>query len=451
MAGEEIQYARVGEVHVAHLARGEGPRHLLFLTGGVVPLDVMDDEPRLARFLTGLERLGRLVLLNRRGIGLSDPIDLADPPSLEDWVADCVAVLEATGAHDVCVIAGMGDAKIAVALADRRPDLVTHVVTLSGAVRPLWYDLDLGREELAARRQAAQRPNRDPDDADDYLRSLAPSLADDTAFRAWWDDAGRRGASPRAAPVLIGTLAEVDVSDTLDHLAVPLLVIQPSDSPMLPLAVGRWIADHAPDGRLVALPGADLACWIDADTVLAEIEEFLTGRRSAPVHDRRVLTVLFTDIVGSTEEAVRRGDREWRAALERHDTAGRRVVDQFGGRVVKSTGDGLLAAFDEPGQAVRAGRALVRAQRASGTPIRVGIHTGEVELRGDDLAGLAVHVAARVEACAAPEEVLVSRTVRDLLLGSAVGLVPRGEHQLKGLPEPWALYGVVDPDDGEER
>lgn len=259
---------------------------------------------------------------------------------------------------------------------------------------------------------------------------------------------GRRrptGGQPRAAPALIGTLAEFDVSATLERLAAPLLVLHPTSSPVAPLGVGQWIADHAPDGRLVALPGADLACWIDGNAVLGEIEEFLTGRRSAPVHDRRVLSVLFTDIVGSTEEAVRRGDREWRAALERHDTASRRVVEQFGGRVVKSTGDGVLAAFDEPGQAVRAGLSLVSGLRDTGTPIRVGIHSGEVELRGEDLAGLAVHLAARVEALAGPEEVLVSRTVRDLLLGSTVEFVPRGEHHLKGLPEPWTLFRAGGP------
>jgi len=442
VAGEGIRFAKVGEVHVAHTTRGEGPRDVLFLLGGVVPLDVMDDEPRLARFLNGLERFGRLILLNRRGIGLSDPIDPTAPPTLEDWVEDCVAVLEATAAHDVCVIAGLGDAKIAVALAAQRPDLVTHVVTLSGTVRPLWHDVDVGREDLAEWRTKAQLPNRAPDDAYDHLRALVPSLADDAAFRAWWDDAGRRGASPRAAPVLVGTLAEVDASETLARLTVPLLVIQPMSSPFLPLGVGQWIVEHAPDGRLVALPGADLACWIDDNAVLVEIEDFLTGQRSAPAHDRKVLTVLFTDIVDSTEEAVRRGDREWRALLEHHDTGTRRMVERFGGQVVKSTGDGVLAGFDEPAPAVRAGAALVRELHAVGTDIRVGIHTGEVELRGDDLAGLAVHIAARVEAHAQPGQVLVSRTVRDLLLGSSFVFAHRGDHPLKGLPEAWALFSL---------
>lgn len=442
MAGEGIQYAKVGEVHVAHLTRGDGSRDVLFLPGGVIPLDMMGDEPRLARFLSGLERFGRLILLNRRGIGLSDPIDPSAPPTLADWVDDCVAVLEATAAHDVCVVAGLGDAKIAIALAALRPDLITHVVTVSGAVRPLWHDVDLDREELAERRTKAQLPNRDPDDGFDHLRMLAPSLGDDSAFREWWDDAGRRGASPRAAPALIGTLAEFDASEALERLTAPLLVIHPTSSPFMPLAVGQWMADHAPDGRLVALPGADLACWIDDNAVLAEIEDFLTGQRSAPAHDRKVLTVFFTDIVGSTEEAVRRGDREWRALLEHHDAGTRRVVERFGGRVVKSTGDGVLARFDEPAQAVRAGAALVRELHAAGTDIRVGIHTGEVELRDDDLAGLAVHIAARVEAHAQPGQVLVSRTVRDLLLGSSFTFTHRGEQPLKGLPEAWALFSL---------
>lgn len=442
MAGEGIRFAKADEVHVAHLTRGEGPRDVLLLPGGVIPLDVMDDEPRLARFLVGLERLGRVILLNRRGIGLSDPIDPTAPPSLEDWVDDCVAVLEATAAHDVCVVAGLGDAKVAVALAARRPDLVTHVVTIDGAVRPLSHDVDVDRERLAEWLRRAQVPNRAPDDGFDHLRLLAPSLADDVAFRAWWDDAGRRGASPRAAPALIGTLADADATEALTGLTAPLLVIQHKDSPYIPIVVGQWIADHAAEGRLVELPGADIGCWIDGEVVLAEIEDFLTGQRSAPAHDRKVLTVLFTDIVGSTEEAVRRGDREWRALLEHHDAGTRRLVERFGGRVVKSTGDGVLAGFDEPAQAVRAGAALVRELRAAGTDIRVGIHTGEVELRGDDLAGLAVHIAARVEAHAQPGQVLVSRTVRDLLLGSSFTFTHRGEQPLKGLPEAWALFSL---------
>ncbi len=190
---------------------------------------MMDDEPRLARFLNGLERFGRLILLNRRGIGLSDPIDPIAPPTLEDWVDDCVAVLEATAAHDVCVVAGLGDAKIAIALAAQRPDLITHVVTLSGAVRPLWHDVDVDREEMAEWRTKAQLPNRDPDDAlrpPPDVRALAGRRR---GLPDWWDDAGRRGASPRAAPVLIGTLAEVDATEALERLTAPLLVIQPDE------------------------------------------------------------------------------------------------------------------------------------------------------------------------------------------------------------------------------
>ncbi len=438
----EIRYARVGEVHVAYEVRGSGPQDLFLVSAGLVPLDVQDDEPRLARFLARLGRLGRLIQFNRRGIGLSDPVDPAHPPTLDDWVEDCIAVLEACDARDAVVIGCSGGAKVAVALAARRPDLVGRLVTVNGVVRPIWEDLGLDAESVLARRRDSQRPNRGPGEPNDWLTSNAPSVAGDPAFRAWWDSAGRRGASPGTADAIITVQTEIDVSDLLPALPQPVLVIQRQNLEWIPPSVGRWIAAQVPDARLVELPGADQLFWIDADAVVAEIEDTLTGRRSAPDHERRVLTVLFTDIVGSTEEAVRRGDGDWRAVLDHHDAGTRRVVERFGGRVVKSTGDGVLACFEEPGQAVRAGSTLVGELAGAGIELRVGIHAGEVELRGDDVAGLAVHLAARVEGEAAPGQVLVSRTVRDLLLGSTLSFTRTGDHMLKGLPEPWALYAL---------
>jgi class 3 adenylate cyclase len=274
------------------------------------------------------------------------------------------------------------------------------------------------------------------------LELIVPSLADDPRFRDWWTRASRRGASPGSARALVGANVRADVRHRLPEITVPTLVLHARRNRFIPLAMGRYMANHIPDAKFAIIDTGDNAFWgRDADLYLDEIEEFLTGRRTAYV-ERVLQTVLFTDIVDSTGRAAALGDKQWRTLLDTHDAIVRADFARYGGREVNTTGDGFVGAFDSPTQAVRAAQAMVANAAGSGVAIRVGVHTGEVEKRGEDLAGLTVHIAARVGALAASGEVLVSRTVRDLVAGSELRFADRGEHELKGVPDTWQLFAL---------
>ena len=289
--------------------------------------------------------------------------------------------------------------------------------------------------------------NMDPDESwtladDDDLTLIAPSMAGDAQFRAWWVRASARGASPASARAVVGVASRADVRDRLAELTVPTLVIHRGDDVFVPVGLGRYLGEHIPGARYVELPGADHAPWTGgADEIVDEIEEFLTGHRSGR-GERTLTTVVFTDIVDSTGRAAALGDAAWRAYLDAHDAIVRSELRRYAGREVNTTGDGFLGAFESPTQAVRCAHAIVTSSVANGIAVRVGAHTGECERRGGDLAGLTVHIAARVAALAASGEVLVSRTVRDLVAGSGLRFVDRGEHELKGVPESWQLFAL---------
>jgi class 3 adenylate cyclase len=283
----------------------------------------------------------------------------------------------------------------------------------------------------------------DAENGEDELMLLVPSLAGDQAFRSWWTSAGQRSASPATAQAVLGALMRADSRALLPTIETPTLVLHPKDGRITPLAQGRHVTDHLRDARLVELPGGDQVIWAgDADAVLDHVEELLTGRRGGRVH-RVLTTVLFTDIVDSTRTAATLGDRAWRSRLETHDALVRRELARFGGREVNTTGDGFVAAFDSPTQAVLAAASISRAAADAQVDVRAGLHTGECELRGEDLAGIAVHIASRVAGAAGAHEVLVSRTVRDLVGGSDLRFADRGEHDLKGVPERWQLFALV--------
>ncbi len=368
---------------------------------------------------------------------------------MEQWVADALCVLDSAGIEEAAVLgAGLGGA-IAMTLAATHPGRVRSLVIVNSAARwiedddyPIGYPFEVA--------EAWQVAVRDPEHTDltegaDDVSLLAPSLADDTEFRRWWTRASRRGASPATAAVLSGTLLTGDVRAVLPSIVAPTLVIHRSDNPFIVPAHSRYLVERISGARYVELPGADSMPYSgDADSLLDQVEEFLSGERHRPIPDRVLATVLFTDIVGSTEQAVQLGDRRWRELLERHDQIVRRQVGRFRGRFVKSTGDGVLATFDAPARAIRCAQAIREGARQLGLEVRAGLHVGEVELLEDDIGGIAVHIAARIAAATPGGGVYVSRTVTELVVGSDVEFTEAGVHALRGIPGDWLLFGVVD-------
>ena len=440
------RYAKAGEVDIAYQVLGDGPIDLLVYTGAIIPIDCMDEEPSLARFHRRLTSFARLVRFDRRGIGLSDRGSPSSPPTLEQVVPDALAVLDAVGCERAAVIAPLGAAPEGLVLAATHPERVSHLVVVNGTARFAWapdYPDGLPQELLEPDRS---RLGTDPDAVElgvDFLAVTAPSVADDHAFRAWLDRAGNLGATPAMAQALNQVLFATDVRHLLSRVSVPTLVMQRAENPVWGVGHGRYLTEHISGARLVELAGADLLYWVgDTKPMLDEIEEFLTGVRGGSGAERVLATVLFTDIVGSTDRAAQLGDGRWRDLLERHDQTVRIQIERFQGREVKAMGDGFVATFDGPGRAIDCALAIRETLKASDIEVRAGIHTGEIEVRGDDIAGMAVHIGARVASIAEPGEVLVSSTVKDLVVGSGIDFVERGEHELKGVPGSWKLFAV---------
>jgi class 3 adenylate cyclase len=439
----DIRYAKSGDVFIAYQTLGDGPRDLLIMMDGFIPVDTMDDEPRLARSMRRLASFARVTRFDRRGIGLSDPVAPDDPPTLEQWVADSVAVLDAVGARETVVLACGEATTVALLLAAAHTDRIGALVTVNGFARalvgddyPVGWPIELYEEFLGTTEPS-------DDTSIEGVAQFAPSAADDENFRNWWRATGRRGASPATARALLRVTFECDVRGVLPAIRMPALVACLRDAPEA--AGSRYLAAHLPNAKLVEFPGADDYWWAadSARHVIDEIEEFLTGARTGADHDRRLVTLLFTDIVGSTEHASRIGDARWRDLLDSHDALVRRQITRFHGCEIKSLGDGFLATFDGPARAVESACAIRDAASQLGLEVRCGLHTGEVEVRGDDVAGIAVDIAARIAALAPARTVLASRTVADLVTGSGLRFSDHGAHELKGVPGTWALC-VVD-------
>jgi class 3 adenylate cyclase len=446
--GAPVQYANSDGVFVAYQAVGEGPRDLIVVMDGFIPIDTMDDEPRVARCMSRLNSFARLIRFDRRGVGLSDPVSPSAPPTLEQWVEDAIAVMDAVESERAVVLAACEISPVGLLLAAMHPDRVESLVVINSYARAT-IDVDypdgLPTEEVA-RLIAACTDIAPAEDADDFVFVVAPSAASDPHFRQWWEETGRRGASPALARALMRVQMESDVRPALSTIQAPTLVVHMKEEPMIPVALGRYVADHVPEARWVEVPGADDMWWPSdsADDVLDEIEEFVTGVRHTATTNRVLSTVVFTDIVASTERASQLGDQRWSELLDRHDAAVRRQLARFRGTEVNTTGDGFVATFDGPARAIGCARAIRDAAQQLGMQVRSGIHTGEIELRGDDIAGMGVHIAARVAAMAEPSDIWVSRTVTDLVVGSSIGFSDRGSHTLKGVPGSWALYAVTD-------
>jgi class 3 adenylate cyclase len=423
---------------------GEGPVDLLaFSNGNNVWID-RDREPHWSRFDSRLAAFSRLIRFDPIGIGLSDPLG-SDGSQLDGWMHDALAVLDDLGVARVAVL-GVGIGGLpAMLLAATHPDRVAALTLMHSWARLARaddYPCGIPQHVLDRFVNTVTDPRFDGEAVDDVVLS-APSLAGDEQFRTWWKRAGERSASPAVARSMDVIAVGSDIRAVVPMITAPTLVLHRIDNQFVGIGHSRYLAEHITTARLVELSGADFVPFAgDVEPVLGEIEEFLTGSRLAVDADRALATVLFSDIVDSTRQASAHGDRQWRVLLDHHDEMAQRQVERFGGRVIKTTGDGLLATFDGPARALQCGRALCDAARQLGFDVRVGVHTGEVERRGDDIAGLAVHIAARVEARAEAGEVWVSRTVADLLAGSAVAFVDRGEYDLKGVPGRWQLLAL---------
>jgi pimeloyl-ACP methyl ester carboxylesterase len=438
------RYARSGEVNIAYQVVGEGPLDLVFVSGWVSNLDVMWEEPSFARFLRRLASFSRLILFDKRGTGLSDRVPEADLPTLEARMDDVRAVLDAVGAERAALLGHSEGGPMCLLFAATYPERTVALVLIGTYARRLVaHGYPFGAEPEAY--DAFLREIADEWGGAVGLEARAPSLVDDTRFRTWWSDYLRMSASPGAALALTRMNGQIDVRPALETIGVPTLVVHRTGDRSLPVEGARYLAERIRGARLVELPGIDHLPFVgDQDAILDEIEEFLTGVRRGAGNDRVLATVLFTDIVGSTERAAKLGDREWRDLLDSHHLLVRRALESWRGIEVDTAGDGFLATFDGPARAIRCACAIRDAIRGLGLEIRAGLHTGECEVHGETVAGIAVHIGARVAALAGPGEVLVSSTVRDLVAGSGIEFAEHGEHELKGVPGRWRLYSVAD-------
>jgi class 3 adenylate cyclase/pimeloyl-ACP methyl ester carboxylesterase len=439
-----VEYVQHDGSFVAYDAQGEGPGHILYMPGALVSIDAMADEPHVARLNRRLASIGRLVQFDPPGLGLSDAS--TSEVTLER-IAECGrAVLDAVNVDRADVIAANAGGLYAVVLAATAPERVRSLVlidTQACALEDDDYPLGYPRAVVQQYVDSHSTPGIDWSirSADGYAL-MNPSLRDDPAFRQWAEQSVRRCASPATALRFVRLVSFADVRRFLPAIHARTLVLAKRDNVFLPAGHGKYLAEHIDGAQFMEVPGADYAPFSgDVDALIDPIEEFLTGRRSTG-RERVLTTLLFTDLVDSTGMVIALGDRAWHALLDNHDAVVRAEIRRYGGTEVNTTGDGFLATFDSPTQAVRAAQAIVGEAAKSNLAVRVGIHTGECERRGTDLAGLTVHIAARVAGCAGPAEVLVSRTVRDLLGASELRFADRGEYELQGIPTPWQLFAL---------
>jgi pimeloyl-ACP methyl ester carboxylesterase len=440
-APPETRYAKSGDLNIAYQVVGERPLDLIYVPGWISNVELMWDEPAHAHVLDRLASFSRLILFDKRGTGLSDPVPLDRLPTLEERMDDVRAVLDAVECQQAALFGFSEGGLMSVLFAATYPERITALALFGVFAKRIWSPDYPWAPTPEARAREIEELERNWSQRMD-LDTLAPS--EDEAFKNRLATYFRRSASPGAAVALLRMNTQIDVRDVLPSIHSPTLVLHRSDDLDVNVAEGRWIADHIPGAKFVELPGDAHTLWGgDTDSVVDEIEEFLTGARRGPDPDRVLATVLFTDIVGSTEQAKKVGDRRWRELLERHHVLVRKQLQRFNGRELDTAGDGFLATFDGPARAIRCGYAIESGVRGLGLEVRAGVHTGECELFGDKVAGLAVHTGARIASQARPGEVLVSETVKHLVAGSGISFEDRGERELKGVGA-WRLYSVVD-------
>jgi class 3 adenylate cyclase len=440
LTAPDVRYTRTPDgTSIAYTTFGEGPLDLLCIPGFVSHLELMFEAPDAERYLGRLASFCRVVMYDKRGQGLSDRPPA--PPTLEQSMEDARAVLDQLGIERAAVFGISEGGPMSALLAASYPERVSALVlygTWARMIRASDYPQGVPLAAFEAFVEATLRDWGGPV----ALQLWAPSLAGDEQALRWWARLLRSGSSPAGAAALLRLYTEIDIRNVLPAITAPTLVLHRRHDRMVSLAAGRVIAQGIPGARLVELEGEDHLPLVDPDQVVDEIEEFLTGQRAAPEPDRMLATVMFTDIVDSTSRAVQLGDRRWRELVQRHDEVVREVIDRHRGREVKTMGDGFLATFDGPARGIRAAMSARDAVRTIDLEIRAGLHTGEVEVMNEDIGGIAVNIGARVGALAAPGEVLVSRTVTDLVAGSGIAFTDRGAHTLKGVPGDWQLFAV---------
>ena len=437
----QTRYARSGDLHIAYQVLGNGPIDVLLVPGWISHLELEWDNPRIVRAFERLSSFCRLIRFDKRGTGLSDRV--SGVPSLEERMDDVRAVMDAVGSKRAALLGISEGGPMSILFAATYPERTSALVLYGSFARDAWApDHPWG---ITQERQAEVNKHRAATWGEGLGAGvMAPDLADDGEFRRWFGRLERGAATPATINALGQMNLEIDVRSVLSAIAVPTLVVHRTGDTVVNVENGRLIARNIPGANLVELPGRNHAPWaVDAGPLLDEIETFLTGVRSSPELDRVLATLLFTDIVGSTERAVAMGDSAWKELLEHHRFSVRRQLERHRGREINTTGDGFLASFDGPARAVRCGRAIVDTAKALGIQVRAGVHTGECEVMGDDLGGIAVHIGARVAGQAMPDEVLVSSTVKDLVAGAGLHFESRGLHALKGVPGQWSLFAAV--------
>ena len=439
----KTQYARSGDVHIAYQVIGEGPFDLVYIPGWVSHVELAWEEPDLARFLGRLASFSRLIVFDKRGTGLSDRVPNDKLPTLEERMDDLRVVMDAVGSERPALFGFSEGGNMAALFAAMHPERTRALVLAHTFAKRIWspdYPWAPTPEQREAECKFVEREWGNLMDIAHY----SPSKVGDIAFAQRLATYFRRAASPGAAVALLRMNTQIDIRSILPTIRVPTLVMHRTGDQDVNVEEGRYIAERIPGARFFELPGDDHQPWIgDQGLFLDEMEEFLTGIRPAPEYERVLATVMFTDIVGSTEAAARMGDHDWRDLLGRHHTIARAEIARFRGREVNTAGDGFLATFDGPARAVRCAAAMRSALQPLGLAIRAGVHTGEIELDGDDVGGIAIHICARVAAMAAAGETLVSSTVKDLVSGAGLHFADRGSHALKGVPGEWRLFAAA--------
>jgi pimeloyl-ACP methyl ester carboxylesterase len=439
MAAPETRYARSGDLHIAYQVVGDGPIDLVWVPGWISNIDHYWEEPTVARYFNRLASFSRLILFDRRGTGVSDPVPRA--PTLEEQMDDVVAVLEAVGSEQAALYAQLEGGAMAMLFAATHPERTRALAVYEGMARMSWapdYTWALRDEDRAAWLGAGWGDGS-------RIIELAPSAASNPRMRRWFAKLERGAASPGTAAQFLMMNAQVDVRAVLPSIQAPTLILHRADGTFVDKRHALYLAEHIPGARLVELPGSEVITFAsDEDGLLDEVEEFLTGTRSSADSERVLATVMFSDIVDSTSRAADLGDRRWRQLLESLADATAPVLRSFRGRTVKLLGDGFLATFDGPARAIGAAVAVRDMVRSEfGVDLRTGLHTGEVEVMGQDVGGIAVHIGARILGYAEPGEVVVSGTVKDLVVGSGIGFEDRGEQELRGVPGRWRLFAVA--------
>jgi class 3 adenylate cyclase len=437
----KTHYARSGDANIAYQVFGEGEIDLVLIFGFISHVEQSWEEPMLARFLERFGSFARVIIFDKRGQGLSDPV--VGAPTLEQRIDDVRAVMDAAGSERAAFFGISEGGPMSLLLSATHPERVSALV-LYGTLLKGTYSDDFPWAPSTELWDMYREAVREAWGTGFSLNVIAPGMALHDDFVESWGRMERASSSPGMVDQILRMCAAIDARHVLPAIKVPTLILHRVGDNNIPVEVARYTAEHIPDSKLVELPGDDHLFFVgDTDRVIEETEEFLTGARHVHEPERALATVLFTDVVRSTERTAELGDQRWRDVLERHDALMRRELERHRGREVKTMGDGFLATFDGPARAIRCACSARDAIRRLGIEIRAGLHTGEVEVMGDDIGGIAVSIGARVGSAAGPGEVLVSRTVTDLVAGSGIEFADRGVHSLKGVPGDWQLYAVA--------